>query len=380
MRNLHNIQQLHGVPVLVRAPLNVPIENNEVVNDFRLRQTIPTIEFLTRAGAKVIICGHIGRAPTETLEPVYRALAKRMPHVSFSPVAIGPKVREAVRALHSGDVLMLENLRRYPGEIKNDPEFARELASPADIFVQDAFDTAHREHASIVGVPKFLPSYAGLLLAQEVSELTIALTPKHSALAVIGGAKFSTKEPVLEKLLSVYDHVVVGGALANDFLAAKGYSLGASLMSGADQTSIKTLLADDRLVIPLDAVVALPKADATASRVTSLDTIDAAEAVLDSGPQTNQHLATLAQDAKTILWNGPLGRYESGFTDGTKALAQAIAASGAHSIVGGGDTIAAIEELGITENFSFISTGGGSMLAFLTKGTLPGIEALSASS
>ncbi len=378
MRNLHNIQQLHGVPVLVRAPLNIPIENNEVINDFRLRRTIPTIEFLAHAGAKVIVCGHIGRAPTETLEPVYRALAKRMPHVSFSPVAVGPTVREAVRALHSGDVLMLENLRRYPGEIKNDPEFARELASPADIFVQDAFDTAHREHSSIVGVPKFLPSYAGLLLAQEVSELTMALTPKHSAFAVIGGAKFSTKEPVLEKLLSVYDHVAVGGALANDFLVAKGYSLGVSLISGADQDSIKSLLANDRLVIPLDTVVAPPKADATASRVTSLDTVDATEAVLDSGPQTNQHLAILAQDAKTILWNGPLGRYESGFTDGTKALAQAIAASGAHSIVGGGDTIAAIEELGITENFSFISTGGGSMLAFLTKGTLPGIEALSA--
>ncbi len=379
MRTVHDIPTLHNVPVLVSAPLNEPIENNEVSSDFRLRRTLPTIEFLSRAGAKVIVCGHIGRAPTETLEPVYRAIAKHIPHATFSPVAIGPQARASVRELHSGDVLVLENLRRYSGETKNSPEFARELASLADVFVQDAFDTAHREHASIVGVPTFLPSYAGILFDQEVHELSSALTPKHSALAIIGGAKFSTKEPVLKKLLSVYDHVVVGGALANDFLSAKGYSMGASLMSGADTSVINNLLANERLVIPSDVIVAPLQGKPTASRVSALNSIEPAEAVLDSGPDTNQYIETLVQNAKTILWNGPLGHYESGFTEGTRSLAKAISQSSARSIVGGGDTITAIEELGIAENFSFISTGGGAMLSFLTHGTLPGIEALNKS-
>ncbi len=379
MRTVHDIPTLHNVPVLVSAPLNEPIENNEVSSDFRLRRTLPTIEFLSRAGAKVIVCGHIGRAPTETLEPVYRAIAKHIPHATFSPVAIGPQARASVRELHSGDVLVLENLRRYSGETKNSPEFARELASLADVFVQDAFDTAHREHASIVGVPTFLPSYAGILFDQEVHELSSALTPKHSALAIIGGAKFSTKEPVLKKLLSVYDHVVVGGALANDFLSAKGYSMGASLMSGADTSVINNLLANERLVIPSDVIVAPLQGKPIASRVSALNSIEPAEAVLDSGPDTNQYIETLVQNAKTILWNGPLGHYESGFTEGTRSLAKAISQSSARSIVGGGDTITAIEELGIAENFSFISTGGGAMLSFLTHGTLPGIEALNKS-
>ncbi len=379
MRTVHDIPTLHNVPVLVSAPLNEPIENNEVSSDFRLRRTLPTIEFLSRAGAKVIVCGHIGRAPTETLEPVYRAIAKHIPHATFSPVAIGPQARASVRELHSGDVLVLENLRRYSGETKNSPEFARELASLADVFVQDAFDTAHREHASIVGVPTFLPSYAGILFDQEVHELSSALTPKHSALAIIGGAKFSTKEPVLKKLLSVYDHVVVGGALANDFLSAKGYAMGSSLISGADTSVINNLLANERLVIPSDVIVAPLQGKPIASRVSALNSIEPAEAVLDSGPDTNQYIETLVQNAKTILWNGPLGHYESGFTEGTRSLAKAISQSSARSIVGGGDTITAIEELGIAENFSFISTGGGAMLSFLTHGTLPGIEALNKS-
>ena len=214
---------------------------------------------------------------------------------------------------------------------------------------------------------------------QEVHELSSALTPKHSALAIIGGAKFSTKEPVLKKLLSVYDHVVVGGALANDFLSAKGYSMGASLMSGADTSVINNLLANERLVIPSDVIVAPLQGKPTASRVSALNSIEPAEAVLDSGPDTNQYIETLVQNAKTILWNGPLGHYESGFTEGTMSLAKAISQSSARSIVGGGDTITAIEELGISENFSFISTGGGATLSFLTHGTLPGIEALNKS-
>ncbi|HQU07849.1 MAG: phosphoglycerate kinase [Parcubacteria group bacterium 21-54-25] len=378
MKTLRDISLLHNVPVLVRAPLNEPIENGEIASDFRLRRTLPTIAFLANAGARVIVCGHIGRDPGETLAPVYRALAQRLSHVSFSPESVGPAVREKVRALHPGDVLVLENLRRHKGEAMNDPDFAHELAQNADVFVQDAFDTCHRKHASIVGVPALLPSYAGLLLEEEVRELSTARTPQHPALAVIGGAKFATKEPVLTQLLTCYDHVMVGGALANDFLVAKGYALGASLLSGADATPIKMLLANERLVLPQDVIIAAPDANVSSAQSAALDAIPEKEAVLDAGPKTQAALSTLAHTAQTILWNGPLGHYENGFTAGTKALAEAIAASSARSIVGGGDTITAIEELGIGEHFSFISTGGGAMLDFLTHGTLPGIEALAA--
>lgn len=376
MRTVHDIPSLHNVTVLLRAPLNEPIVNGNVASDFRIRHAIPTIEFLSKAGARVIVCSHIGRAPTETLKPVYNVLSKHLSNVTFSPESIGPSPRAAARALHPGDILILENLRQHPGEVANDPEFSRELAKLADIFVQDAFDTCHRTHASIVGVPTLIPSYAGLLLAEEVQGLSAALAPEKPSLAIIGGAKFSTKEPVLKKLLSLYDHVFVGGALANDFLAAKGYSLGASLLSGADNGLVEALLRNRYLILPEDVTVALPDADVSVSRVSTLDAIKEKEAVLDAGPKTRATLATLATRAKTILWNGPLGRYESGFTDGTKELAQAIATSGAHSVVGGGDTVTAIEELGTSEHFSFISTGGGAMLAFLTLGTLPGIEAI----
>ncbi len=250
MRTVKDIPILHNVPVLVRAPLNEPIENGEVTNDFRLRRAIPTIEFLSRAGAKVIVCGHIGRNPSETLLPVYRALSKKLSHVSFCEESIGERARATARALYPGDILMLENLRRHKGEVENSLDFAKELSHIADVFVQDAFDTAHRCHASIVGVPTILPSYAGFLLDEEVRQLSTARAQKYPSFAIIGGAKFSTKEPVLEKLLSLYESVFVGGALANDFLVAKGYSVGTSLVSNTDSTKISTFLKNKHLVLP----------------------------------------------------------------------------------------------------------------------------------
>ncbi len=379
MRTVHDIPLLHGISVLVRAPLNEPIEGGEVASDFRLRRTIPTLEFLQHAGARVIVCGHIGRDPSETLEPVYHALQTRLSNISFSPESIGPRAEEKARALAPGSILLLENLRRHKGETANDPDFARALARLAHVFVQDAFDTSHRAHASIVGVPRFLPSYAGLLLAEEVRELSAARTPTTPSLAVIGGAKFSTKEPVITKLLSLYDTVFVGGALANDFLAARGHSLGASLLSGADPVLIKNLLSHKNLLIPEDALAASPDASASSAREADLDSLASTEAILDAGPRTQNMLAEIVQTAQTILWNGPLGHYENGFTAGTRALARAISTNTGRSIVGGGDTVTAIEELGLTEHFSFISTGGGAMLDYLTHGTLPGIDALASS-
>jgi phosphoglycerate kinase len=381
MRSIRTIKILENIPVLVRAALNVPIENGVVTNTYRLRRAAPTITYLTERGAKVILISHIGEKGTETLEPVAKALQKIIPNVSFCEEVEGEKVRAAIRALSPGHVLVLQNLRRYAGEVKNDKSFARELASLADVFVQDSFDTCHRVHASMVSVPEFLPSYAGLLLEEEVRELFDALRPKRPALAVIGGSKFSTKEGVLTSLLKTYDHVFVGGALANDFLKVAGHPVGKSLVSETKGAAVRKILANSRLVIPIDSRVApytaLGKGAAyRESRVAGLQDVTAQEIILDHGPATEAMLATLAGKAKTVLWNGPLGMYEEGFVDTTKALARAVAHSHARSTVGGGDTVAAIEHLSLLSKFSFVSSGGGAMLEFLAKGTLPGIEAL----
>ncbi|MDB5189947.1 MAG: Phosphoglycerate kinase [Parcubacteria group bacterium] len=377
MKSITKIPKLENIPVLVRAALNVPVENGVVVNSFRLRKALPTIEYLRKKHARVILIGHIGEKGTETLEPVYRAMKEFIPGLVFCPVTIGATAREAVRNLPAGGVLMLENLRRDVGETKNSPQFATALAELADVFVEDSFDVCHREHASVVGVPKLLAPYAGLQLLQEVEELTKALKPISPSLAIIGGAKFSTKEPVLTSLLKSYDRVFVGGALANDFMVASGHSVGKSLVSaGEDELGIRRLLKNSRLMLPIDEVVALPENDVTKSAAVGLDSVPAEQSVYDDGPKTIEALATLASKAKTVLWNGPLGMYEKGFTGATEGLAKAIAASSAYSILGGGDTVAVVENLNLSHRFSFISTGGGAMLDFLAKGTLPGLEVL----
>ncbi len=381
MRSVRDIRLFENIPILVRTALNVPIENGKVVNDYRLRRALPTIRFLSERGAKVILISHIGEQGTETLEPVAQALGKLISRVSFFGETIGERARGAIRELSPGGILVLENLRRNKGEVMNDRAFTKELAALADVFVQDSFDTCHRRHASIIGVPELLPSYAGLLLEEEIEELSEALMPKHPALAVIGGAKFSTKEAVLTTLLKTYDHVFVGGALANDFLKAAGQGVGKSLVSGADSDSIKKLLTNPKLVLPVDSFV-VPATSIGAlntkmnARVATAGQVRPDEVILDHGPGTSALLANLAEKAKNILWNGPLGNYEHGFVDATNAFARAVADSGAHSVVGGGDTIAAIENLGLLPHFSFVSTGGGAMLDLLAKGTLPGIAVL----
>jgi phosphoglycerate kinase len=377
MRTLTEIPVLHNIPVLVRVALNVPVENGKVANSFRLRAALPTIQFLQKKGARVILIGHIGDKGTETLEPVYTAMKEYISSLAWSPITVGPKVREAVRALPPGGVLMLENLRRNQGEIQNDPEFARQLAELADVFVQDSFDVCHRSHASVVGLPKLLAPYAGLQVIREVTELTKALAPASPSIAIIGGAKFSTKEPVLTTLLQKYDRVFVGGALANDFMKASGKTVGKSLVSSdIDELGIRTLLRNPKLLLPLDEIAAPVGSTHDAGNVVGLSSVPATHAIYDDGPRTVQALSTLVGTAKTILWNGPLGLYEKGFTDSSEGLARAIGASDAYSILGGGDTVAAVEDFGLSHRFSFISTGGGAMLDFLAKGTLPGLRAL----
>lgn len=382
MRSVRDIPHLENIPVLVRAALNVPIATDgKVLDDFRLRSAVPTLRFLSERGARVIVVSHIGEAGTETLREVAEALGKLLPRVSFFHETVGARVREAVRNLAPGDILVLENVRRSRGEKMNDPVFAHELAALADIFVEDSFDTCHRMHASIVSVPKLLPSYAGLELEREVYELRAALTPKSSSLAVIGGAKFNTKEPVLTKLLEKYDRVFVGGALADDFLKASGDEVGKSLVSPEDNMSIRKMLGNKKLLLPIDllvipANVALTPAARSHARVARADDIHTDEIILDQGPGTDALIAEIAKKSKTILWNGPLGNYENGFTDGTESFARAVANSDARSVIGGGDTVAAIDRLGLLSKFSFVSTGGGAMLDFLANGSLPGIEVL----
>lgn len=376
MKTLADIPLLENVPVLLRTSLNAEVENGLVTNDFRLRSALGTIEYLRKKNARIILAGHVSGTNTSSLRPMYEAMKGWVPRMVFCSEPVGPEARRMVRELLPGDVLMLENLRRDKGEEANDPAFAAELASLADVFVQDSFDVCHRKHASVVGVPTLLPSYAGLQVEREVRELSKALTPQHPALAIIGGAKFSTKEPVLSVLLETYDLVFVGGALANDFMHAKGNPVGRSLVSTDGADVIRALAEHPKLMLPIDYVVAPVGSSREAGHVARIDRVQENEAILDDGPATVAALAARIQEAKTILWNGPLGNYEKGFTEGTEATAHAIASSSAHTIVGGGDTIAAIEKLQVSDHISFISTGGGAMLDFLAAGSLPGIDAL----
>jgi phosphoglycerate kinase len=283
---------------------------------------------------------------------------------------------EPVRAclkkyINAPEVELLENLRFNPGEEANDHEFAKKLASLGDIFVQDAFADLHRAHASIVGIPKLLPSYAGLLVEKEIEHLGAALTPPPHAIAIIGGAKFETKEPLLAKLLSLYEKVLLGGALADDLIKARGMPFGASLVSGM---SVPTLLAGNKkLIIPTDAVVVL---DEKTPREALVSDVRAQERMVDIGQATAKSWAEIISQASFVLWNGPMGVYEKSFIAGTDALAQALVDSYARAVVGGGDTLASIKKYQFDPSKVFLSTGGGAMLKFLTDGTLVGIDAL----
>lgn len=376
MKSIRTVTHIKGKVVLIRSALNVPVENGKVTGSFRLQKALKTILFLQKKGAKVVLLGHIGDKGDESLRPVFDVLTKAIPHLSFSNVTVGPEARTAIHDMKNGDVLMLENVRRMKGEKENDHHLAEELASLADIFVQDSFDVCHRVHASVVGVAELLPSYAGFLVEEEVSGLKQALKPKSPALAVIAGSKFSTKEPVLHVLLQGYEKVFVGGALANDLLETEGFFIADSLVSGGDHVAMKEVTEHKNLLLPTDALVAPLTASRADADLAPVSRIPEHTAILDIGPATMALLTPHIKKAKTIVWNGTLGKYETGFIDGTRELAKAILASKAHSIVGGGDTVAALDMLGLTSKFDFVSTGGGAMLDYLAYGTLPGLDVL----
>ncbi len=372
MKTIKDIQYLEGVKVLVRADFNVPIKNGAVMDDYRIRMTIPTIEFLTKKGAKVILISHLEVKEGEkaTLAPVSDRLTKLGVSNTFIE-----NIRNAQAAieneLQNGGVAVIENLRVSDGEKKNDPKFAKELASLADVYVNDAFSVCHRKHASIVGVPKFLPSYAGFQLEKEISNLSKAFNAPHPFVFVLGGAKFDTKLPLLQKFIDKADSVFVGGALAHDLFKFKGYEVGTSLVSEVS-VDLSAIATSPKLILPIDVTT-------KDHQVKMSDALLPTDCAYDAGPKTIEALKQKIASAKFILWNGPVGMYEDGFTEGTEGIAKMIAeqtSKGAETIVGGGDTLAAIAKLGIEDKYSFVSTGGGAMLDYLAQGTLPGIEAL----
>ena len=364
------LTDLAGKYVLVRSSLNVPIDNGEIRNHFRVIRSLPTIEWLVGQGARVIVCGHIGREKEDTLEPVFEYFKQHLTDMIFAPEVASPETKNLRDGLQNGQVLLLENLRRDPREKQNDADFARCLADLADIYVNDAFEASHREHASLVGVPQFLPSYFGINFAQEYKELSAALAPEHPSLFILGGAKFDTKMPLVEKFLELYDHILIGGALANDVYKARGLEVGQSLVSDTDLSG-SPIINHEKIILPADVVVQNASGE---SRVTIAEDVHPDEVIVDAGPNTVQTIELFSRNAKTILWNGPLGNYEAGFSDQTLACAERIAESPAYTLVGGGDTTAAIESLGNYEKYSFVSTAGGAMLTFLELGTLPAIE------
>ncbi len=336
LRDIKNIN-VKGKKVILRTDFNVPIEKGKILNDFDIRKTLPTINFLKKKGAKIIIISHLTKDKTKTLRPVAEYLK-----IDFVPSVLGKIVEQKISKMKFGDVLMLENLRSDKREEKNDKNFAKQISLLGDIFINEAFGVSHRKHASIIGIPKYILSYAGPLFKEELKYLQNIFKPKHPFLLILGGIKFKTKLGVLEKFLKIADKIFIGGALTNNFLRFKKY------------------LNNPKIILHVDVKKKYLK-------------------ILDCGPKTIKMLSKIINQSNFILWNGPLGDYkQKGFEKGTEAIAKAIADSKAISVIGGGDTVAIIDKMGILNKFSFISTGGGAMLEFLSKGTLPGIEALNA--
>ncbi len=345
-----------GKRVLLRVDFNEPVKDGVVADDARIKAALPTIAYLREQGAaSITLLTHLGR-PTSPQDP----------SGDLAPIraALGALIDMQGIELH-------ENLRFNPGEESNDPEFAKQLAALGDIYVNDAFAVSHREHASIVSVPKLLPSYAGLLMEREIAGLTPALTPPPGAVAIIGGAKFETKLHLIQKLLSQYSELLLGGALGNDVIKARGLPFGASMVSH-EPVPVDVAI-NDRLMPPMDAVV---MSGPGAEREAIIVDIRAEERIIDIGPATSALWAEKIAAAPFVLWNGPMGIYEEGYVDGTDMLAEALSKSPARAVVGGGDTIAALTKHTFDTQKVFVSTGGGAMLDFLTHGTLPGLEAL----
>ncbi|MDP3874946.1 MAG: phosphoglycerate kinase [bacterium] len=341
MKSITEAGNISGKKILVRVDWSVPTQGDKVIDDYQIKKSLPTIEYLQKAGAKIILISHAEK-DGDSLLSIFQHVKAYLPLLSF---------------VEPSGLVLLENLRRNPGEKANSETYAKELALLGDVYVNEAFPESHREYASIVGVPKFLPSFAGLRFVEETQKLSSVFYPKRPFLFILGGAKFDTKLPLLKKFIHIADHIFVGGALANNFFKEQGVDIGDSLVKEGGGFGLKELLKTGKIILPEDTIIRDGK-------------------ILDAGPRTIENLKPIISASKLVLWNGPLGGYEKGYKMATLALAKMISEFSSESIVGGGDTIAAIKELDLFDKFSFVSTGGGAMLDFLATGTLPGIEAL----
>lgn len=375
---------LSGKKVFIRCDFNVPMENGQITDDIRITSSLPTIQYCLDQGAALILASHMGRPkgkpdPEFSLAPVAQRLTELLGQpIVLTSDCIGPAAQAAAQAVQPGQVILLQNVRYHNEEEANDPAFAKELASLADIYVNDAFGTAHRAHASTEGIAHHLPAVAGFLIEKEINFLGNAVEdPKRPFVAIMGGAKVKDKIQVIESLLPKVDQLIIGGGMAYTFLKAQGLEIGKSLLDEESLDYCKTLLANPKIVLPTDTVVAPEfKADAPAQVVPS-NTIPADQMGLDIGPTSAKQFREIAANAQTVLWNGPMGVFEfDAFANGTKQVALGLTECKGTSIVGGGDSAAAIEKFGLADQVTHVSTGGGASLEFLEGQVLPGIAAL----
>lgn len=372
-----------GKKVLLRTMLNVPIKNGKVSDTRRLNAAKPTIDYLLEKGASLILLSHHS-TEGQSLKPAAEALTNLLGRtVKFIPESFGAEVINAVEDLQSGEIVMLENLRFHKEEEKNDEAFARRLAGYGDIYVDDDFTATHREHASIVGVPKYLPAVAGLQIEKEVETINRVLdNPERPLFAVVGGAKVSTKVPIVRNLLKKVDTMFIGGAMANTFFLAQSKKVGKSLVEPDQIENARDILtsathAHKKLLLPLDLVVTTDIKKATNVRTVELDEVEPDDIIADVGHQSVIGLERILPKKGTVIWNGPMGiSEEKAFADGTKGVAEAIINCGAFSLVGGGDTADYLDETGLAEKFDFVSTGGGASMELMSGKSLPGVDAL----
>ena len=388
MRNLRN-ENIKGKRVLVRCDFNVPLsKTGEVLDDFRIKKFLPTLKFLKESGAKIILITHLGKPKGIDLNYSIRPVARRLwklfqGNIKFINDTIGKKVEEEISLMKEGDIIVLENLRFYKGEEENDLNFSKSLANLADIFIQDGFGVCHRSHASTVGVTKFLPSFPGLLLENEIRVLSDSLvSPERPLVSIIGGVKISTKTKVIKKLLEKSDYVLLGGKVANSLLISKGIYV-KDLLTPKEEELMEVAkeidISNPKLRLPIDGVMSLANLDEEYLRIGGVGTLRSEEEIFDIGPETIEEYKSILSEAKTIIWNGPVGFFEQQpFDKGTTEIAKMIGQNNRNvfSIIGGGETVEAIKKLGIIDQFDHVSTGGGAMLDFIAGNDLPGIIAL----
>ena len=379
-----------GKKVLVRCDFNVPLdENKNITDENRINGALPTIKYLMEHGARVILCSHLGRPKGEvnmkfSLKPVADRLSEILgKEVKLAPDCVGPEVKKMTDEMKDGDVILLENVRFHKEEEKNDPAFAKEMASVADLFVNDAFGTAHRAHASTAGVADYLPAVCGYLIQKEISVMGKALSdPQRPFVAILGGAKVSDKIGVIENLLEKVDTLIIGGGMAYTFNKAKGYEIGTSICEDEKLDLAKELMAKAeakgvKLLLPIDNKIAKEFSNDTEFKTVAADAFDPDWMGMDIGDKTIALFSDAIKNAKTVIWNGPMGVFEfSNFAEGTREIAKAVAAADAVTIIGGGDSVAAVKQLGFGDKMTHISTGGGASLEFLEGKVLPGIDVL----